>query len=152
FLDLGGPESAQVRKWILEEKKEGIDKINFYENFSGKVGNLKSSLKNLILSLKKTGKRIAAYGASAKGCTLLNYAGIGKESIDFIVDRNPHKQGLRMPGVNLEVFPPGKLLQVRPDFVLLLAWNFQKEILKQQARFRKQGGKFIIPIPEVAIV
>ena len=97
---------------------------------------------------KKSGKSIAAYGAAAKGTTLLNYAGIGNKLIDFVVDKSTYKQGKYMPGVHLPIFPPSRLLEVMPDCTLLLAWNFADEIQKQQAEYLRRGGRFIIPIPE----
>ena len=102
--------------------------------------------------LKSRGAQLAAYGAAAKGSTLLNYAGIGRETLDFVVDRSPHKQGKFMPGVHLPIRAPSALLEERPDYVLLLTWNFKEEILAQQEAFRQRGGKFIVPLPVVAVV
>jgi hypothetical protein len=116
------------------------------------VGKLKTSLVSFLGELKADGKRVAAYGAAAKGSTLLNCFGIGRDVLDYVVDRSPHKQGRFMPGVHLPIAPPARLLEDRPDFVLLLTWNFADEILEQQAEFRKGGGRFIIPVPAVRVV
>ena len=96
--------------------------------------------------------RSAAYGASAKGSTLLNYAGIGAETLDFVVDRSTVKQGWYTPGTHLPIFSAAKLLEAMPDYVLLLTWNFADEILEQQAEYRARGGRFVIPIPDVRFV
>ena len=113
---------------------------------------LRVSLRSLLLGLKQEGKRLAAYGAAAKGSILLNYIGIGREILDFVADRSPHKQGYLMPGVHLPIYPPSKLMEEMPDYVLLLSWNFVDEILEQQVDYQKQGGKFILPVPEPKII
>ena len=106
----------------------------------------------LLRALKGEGKRIAVYGASAKGSTLLNYFGIGSETLEFVVDRSSVKQGHLTPGTRLPIFPPDKLVEAMPDYVLLLTWNFADEILEQQAEYRRRGGRFIIPVPDVRVV
>jgi hypothetical protein len=107
---------------------------------------------NLVHDLKRQGRRIAAYGAAAKGTTLLNFCDLGPAEIDFVVDRSPLKQGLLTPGARLPIYPPEKLLEANPDYVLLLAWNFADEVMTQQAEFLRRGGRFIVPLPEPRIV
>lgn len=144
--------ASMVSKLLLEEQAWGVDKAETYRPFAARVEALKRELVSYLRQAKQSGKRIAAYGASAKGTTLLNYCGIGVEFIDFVVDRSPHKQGRYTPGTHLKIEPPQALYDRKPDEVLLLSWNFVDEILEQQAEFRKQGGRFIVPVPHLRVV
>jgi len=141
-----------VRQMLDQEKQAGIDTFGYYSQFASQVQKLKEDLLKMLSQFKSQGADIAAYGASAKGSTLLNYAKIGGQFLDFVVDRSTHKQGLYTPGTHLPILPPEALMQQKPDYVLLLTWNFAKEILSQQQDYRDQGGKFIIPVPSPHVV
>lgn len=141
-----------VRRFLEEEAAWGVGSPGFYRSFGGRVRTLRESLRALVAELRQSRKRIAAYGAAAKGSTLLNYCGFDRQQIEFVVDRSTYKQGRYMPGTHLPIYAPTKLLDDMPDYVLLLTWNYAEEILHQQAEYQACGGRFIIPIPELKIV
>jgi hypothetical protein len=106
----------------------------------------------MLQQLKSSGSRLAAYGAPAKGNTLLNYCGIGSDLLEFTVDRSPHKQNMLLPGSHLPILPPSELTIRRPDYTLILPWNIAEEIVEQQQEYLRAGGQFIVPIPEPRIL
>ena len=140
-----------VQALLDEENRRGMGSVDFYRGFARRVLALKDSLRALLTRLKGEGKRLAAYGAAAKGSTLLNTFGIGRETLDFVADRSTYKQGRYMPGVHIPIVPPEQILATMPDYTLLLTWNFADEILRQQQAYRDRGGKFIVPVPEVTV-
>jgi SAM-dependent methyltransferase len=143
---------GSVRRFLEEERASGLVHADYYREFSQRVGGVQEALREMLRGLRAEGKTIAAYGAAAKGAILLSSAGIDRSLVDFVVDRNVHKQGMLMPDGSIPIKDPAALLEERPDYVLLLAWNFRDEILRQQDAFRRQGGRFIVPIPQPIVV
>jgi len=138
---------------ILEsERRLGLDKVATYRRFAQKTMQLKEDLQRTLKEFRANGKKIVGYGAPAKGNTLLGFLEIGPDLIEYIADKSPLKQGRYCPGVHIPVVPPAKLLADQPDYVVLLAWNFVDEILSQQEEYRRRGGKFIVPVPDVKIL
>lgn len=144
--------SPRVEELLAEEIAWGVHDEASYAGFAKRVSRRSRALVELLSDLKQRGHRIAAYGAAAKGSMLLNAFGINGDVLDYVVDRSTHKQGLYMPGNHLPIYAPLRLIEDEPDYVLMLAWNFATEILEQQEKYRKLGGQFIIPIPELKIV
>ncbi len=146
------PRSAYVTQMLHNEQRDGLTEYEYYRDFATRSRAICQRLRSLLETIRGQGRRVAAYGAAAKGATLLNFANIGSEFIDFVVDRNTHKHGRFMPGVHLPIMDVSSLAGQQPDYALLLAWNFRDEILSQQKSFRDAGGKFIVPVPDPAIV
>jgi len=143
--------SENVSRIKLMEKNKGLDKLSSYLNFTKQVEETKRKLYSFLAKKKQSGKSIAAYGAPAKGNTLLNYCNIGTDLIDYTVDLNPGKQGHFLPGTHIPVFHPDKIKDTRPDYLLILPWNIKNEIMEQMKIINTWGGKFIIPIPKVMV-
>lgn len=144
--------SDSVEKLLEREIAFGLNDVGTYMHFSTKVEKTKRQLLSFLIEAKNAGKKIAGYGAPAKGNTLLNYCGVRTDFIDFTVDRSPHKQGKYLPGSHIPVYQPEKILLEKPDYLLVLPWNLKDEIIGQMQIIKDWGGKFVIPIPEVVIL
>jgi len=136
-----------VQAHLEAEAAEGLNRLDHYQGFGESVEGLQASLREMLERLQGQGGCIAAYGAAAKGTILLNSSGINSDLIAFVADKSPHKQGKLMPGVRIPIVPPEQILDDRPDYVLLLAWNFRDEIMREQRAYLEAGGTFIVPIP-----
>jgi SAM-dependent methyltransferase len=147
-----GTPGEAVRSLLAEESAVGLCSPGYYTAFAGRVEALGRDLRTMLADLRSQGHTIAAYGAAAKGAVLLNSFGIGTDTISFVADRSPYKQGFLMPGVHIPIVDPDQLVVQHPEECLLLAWNFADEILAQQAEYRRLGGKFIIPGPKLTLV
>jgi hypothetical protein len=142
--------SPRVGAMLRREAGLGMTALPYYRDFAPRVQAWRERFREFLAGLKRRGQRLAAYGAAAKGSTLLNFAGVGRETLDFVADRSTYKQGRYMPGLGIPVVPPGALLERMPDAVVLLTWNLRDEILEQQSEYRRRGGRFVVPIPEAA--
>ena len=144
-----GPGLAAVR---ARERDAGLAEDAVYESFAERVRETKRRLFELLSQIKRERKTIVGYGAPAKGNTLLNYCGIGRDMLEFTVDRSPHKQGMFLPGTRLEIRAPEAIEETRPDYVLILPWNLKNEIMEQLSGVRSWGGRFIVAIPNAEIL
>lgn len=136
---------------LARERDRGLHRLETYRRFGERVAETKRKLLSFLITAKNEGRRVAAYGAPGKGNTLLNYCGIRTDFIDYAVDRNPYKHGRFTPGTRIPIFPPEKIAETRPDYVLVLPWNLEEEIRSQLAYIRDWGGKFVVPIPEARV-
>jgi len=143
--------SEAVQTLLEREDEFGLTSPETYSAFSEQVKRAKRGLLKFLIEAKSEGKKIAGYGAPAKGNTLLNYCGIGTDFIDYTVDKSPHKQGTYLPGSRIAVHHPGKIMETKPDYLLILPWNIRDEIMEQMGDVRSWGGRFVIPIPEVKV-
>lgn len=150
--DTSKPVLDSVNNLRDEETRAGFTDVNIYINYAEQVRETKRKLLSFLIEAKSQGKRIAGYGAPAKGNTLLNYCGIRQDFLDYTVDLSPHKQGLYLPGTHLPIYSPDKISETRPDYVLILPWNLKDEVMSQMSHIREWGGKFVVPIPELQVL
>ena len=141
----------RVAELIEEEKKAGLGSVEGYSNFGKQVKATKIALVDFLLTAAREGKAVAGYGAPGKSATLLHYCGIGKDLIEYTVDRSPHKQGRFLPGTHIPIYHPDRIRDTKPDYVVILPWNLKDEIMQQLQFIREWGGRFVVPIPEVAV-
>jgi len=142
---------TSVRNLIAEEKKAGLASATGYDRFAQKVRETKLALAEFLITAARENKSVAGYGAPGKSATLLHYCGIGKDLIEYTVDRSPHKQGRFLPGTHIPIYHPGRIVETKPDYVVILPWNLKTEIMEQLQFIRGWGGRFVVPIPELAI-
>ena len=152
FAERRPAREPSVEALLREEHELGMDGFAYYAGFARRVEGIRDRLQELLGGLKARGASVAGYGAAAKGTILLNYVGIGPETLEYVVDRNQFKQGKWIPGVRLPILAPETLIERQPDYVLILPWNFQEEIVGQQAAYVERGGRFIVPIPEPMVL
>jgi SAM-dependent methyltransferase len=145
------PVAATVAKVIADEEKAGLATLKGYESFALQVQQTKWALVEFLLKAAKEGKRVAGYGAPGKSATLLNYCGIGKDFIEYTVDRSPYKQGRFLPGSRIPIYHPDRIRETKPDYVVILPWNLKDEIKQQLQFIREWGGRFVVPIPKVSV-
>lgn len=147
-----GVVSDSVAGLLQAEEDRGLREFQTYEQFAAQVQRIRQDLTHTLNQLREDGQHVVGYGAPAKGNTLLTYLQLGPDKLDYIVDKSPLKQGRYTPGMHIPVVPPSRLESDRPEYVLLLAWNFEDEVLRQQTAYRELGGKFIRPVPKVSII
>lgn len=145
-------EGAGLSKVRADEAAAGFDTDAAYQGFQARVEAVRDSLLAFLAEARAEGRRVATYGAAAKGNTLLNYCGVTAAEIDFVVDRSPHKQGLFLPGSHIPVFGPEKLAEARPDYVLILPWNLKDEIVRQNPEVASSGGRWVVPVPATTVL
>jgi hypothetical protein len=150
--DISKKETGNVKTLLSKEIKSGITDIHAYSGFSTKVMKVKLDLLDFLVEQKRKNKKVAAYGAAAKGNTLMNYCGVKNDMIDFVVDANPHKQGKFLPASHIPVTNEQYLKETKPDYTIILPWNLKEEIVQQLSYIKDWDGKFVIPIPSLQII
>jgi SAM-dependent methyltransferase len=150
--DESHPTLPAVSALVRRERDAGLDRLEAYIEFADRVRATKRKLLSFLIEAKSSGKSLAGYGAPGKSSTLLNYCGIRTDFLDYTVDRNPYKQGKYLPGTHIPIFPPEKISETRPDYILILPWNLRDEVMSQLAYIRGWGAKFVVPIPEVSVI
>ena len=143
--------TEQVTTMRGHEEAEGFKTMERYRSFGEQVKETKRKLLDFLIRVKREGKTVAGYGAPGKGNTLLNYCGIRTDFLDYTVDRSPYKQGKHLPGTHIPIFRPDRIFETKPDYLLILPWNFKDEIMEQMAAVHKWGCQFVVPIPEVTL-
>jgi hypothetical protein len=151
-IELRDDRRERVALLLAMERERGINDVAFYRNFAARVESIKDRLSTLLHQLRADGRRVAAYGAAAKATTLCSYVGIDRTLVEYVADRNEHKEGRYMAGNRLPIVSPDRMRRDQPDYLLILAWNFAEEIMRQEHEFRERGGRFIVPIPNVEVV
>lgn len=146
------PISDRVSKLKTKEIDAGLEQRSTYLGFGEQVKATKRHLLSFLIDIKNQGKSVVGYGAPAKGNTLLNYCGIRTDLLDYTVDRSPYKQGLFLPGTHIPIYHPDKIIETKPDYLLILPWNIKDEIIEQMSHIREWGGKFVVPIPKVEVI
>lgn len=149
--DAGKPISARAQALKRRELAAGLDTLAAYARFAEQVKETKRKLLEFLITARRAGKTVVGYGAPGKGNTLLNYCGVRSDFLDFTVDRNPYKQGKFLPGTHIPILHPDAIRTTRPDYVLILPWNFKDEIMQQVAYIGEWGGRFVVPIPEATV-
>ena len=152
FASKSNARESSVADLLREEEQLALTRIDGYRTFAGQVEVVRSGLRTLVDETIASGKRVAAYGAAAKGTIMLEAAGLGRDQIAWVADRNTHKQGRLMPGSHVPIVSPDKILEDMPDSLLILPWNFKDEIMAQQSEYAERGGQFIVPVPTPMVV
>ena len=149
--DSSKPSTPRLHALLVRERESGFDRLDRYTTFRRQVEDAKHRLLEFLIDAKRAGRTVVGYGAPGKGNTLLNYCGIRTDFLDYTVDRNPYKHGRFTPGTHIPIYAPDRILETRPDYVLILPWNVKEEVVQQMAKVREWGGKFVVPIPSLSV-
>ncbi|MGD8963268.1 MAG: SAM-dependent methyltransferase, partial [Desulfobacterales bacterium] len=150
--DNSKPITKAVAGLLKKETAKGMLKLDYYQNVQQKADKVKYELLEFLIEQKIRGKKVVAYGAAAKGNTLLNYCGVKRDLIEFVVDASPHKRGKFTPGSHIPIVSPSALIKYQPDWVVIFPWNIANEVIRQQGSVRDWGGKFVVAVPELELL